>query len=185
MQIFWYHVLCMERLGINSTFSSWNSCSCYHVFYINNSIRQSIMKISSIIKHIIWCCYCVLKIWFLLFGSNFEISANLPNLIDGITTAEFDNILREFLEYRNVEDFNNVLSALQFQYTYWPIPKNITYVRQETIEVSVSLSRNIGLSVLCSLLLKTIQSILSICWSARSPYSLLKFLSMEFKKQNL
>nr|KAG5698895.1 hypothetical protein BaRGS_006789 [Batillaria attramentaria] len=60
---------------------------------------------------------------------------NLPNLIDGVTPAQFDNILREFLQYRGIEDYNNVFSALQFQYTYWPVIKNMTFIRQELIEM--------------------------------------------------
>ena len=69
----------------------------------------------------------------------FFVSANLPNLIDGVSQSQFGNILREFLYYRDIEDFNNVFSALEFQYTYWPLIKNETYIRQELIEVRILL----------------------------------------------
>lgn len=75
----------------------------------------------------------------ILAGMNLDDGAyfipNLPNLIDGVTPAQFDNILREFLQYRGIEDYTNVFSALQFQYTYWPVTRNATYTRQELIEM--------------------------------------------------
>ena len=63
-------------------------------------------------------------------------AANLPNLIDGVTQAQFENILREFLQNRNIEDFSNVFNALKFQYTYWPVVRNATYTRHKLMEVS-------------------------------------------------
>ncbi|KAL8558744.1 hypothetical protein ACOMHN_043688 [Nucella lapillus] len=74
-----------------------------------------------------------------LAGLNLDDGAyyipNLPNLIDGVTQAQFENILREFLQTRLVEDYTSVFRALQFQYTYWPVVRNATYTRKELMEL--------------------------------------------------
>ncbi|KAJ8322336.1 hypothetical protein KUTeg_000807 [Tegillarca granosa] len=61
--------------------------------------------------------------------------SNLPTLADGISDVQFDNILYEFLNDRDVEDLTNTVDALTFQYTYWPQPKNFSMVRQRVIDM--------------------------------------------------
>ncbi|XP_067665939.1 cholinesterase-like isoform X1 [Haliotis asinina] len=55
---------------------------------------------------------------------------NLQNLLDGVTPAQFDNILKEFLRDRGIVDMSNAIDALSYEYTYWPEPKNYSQVRQ-------------------------------------------------------
>lgn len=63
-------------------------------------------------------------------------SANLPSLEKGITPTEFDNIVLEFLRDRNVNDLVNAMEALRFEYSYWPQRSNMSWIRQELIDVS-------------------------------------------------
>ncbi|XP_041361645.1 cholinesterase 1-like isoform X2 [Gigantopelta aegis] len=55
---------------------------------------------------------------------------NLPNLLDGVTPDQFDNILKEFLKDRGIVDMASTIDATSFQYTYWPQPTNYSMVRQ-------------------------------------------------------
>ncbi|CAL1534414.1 unnamed protein product [Lymnaea stagnalis] len=60
---------------------------------------------------------------------------NLPNIIDGVTEPQFKNIIDEFIRYRDIDDPNAVFDAMSFQYTYWPQPKNYSFIRKELMEM--------------------------------------------------
>ncbi|XP_055870902.1 neuroligin-4, X-linked-like isoform X1 [Biomphalaria glabrata] len=60
---------------------------------------------------------------------------NLPNLIDGVTGPQFQNILDEFIRYREIVDKTAIFDALNFQYTYWPQPTNYSFIRMELINM--------------------------------------------------
>ncbi|CAG5124554.1 unnamed protein product [Candidula unifasciata] len=60
---------------------------------------------------------------------------SLPNLIDGVTKTQFQNILDEFIRYRDIKDKNALYDALEFQYTYWPHPTNQTWICNKLIEM--------------------------------------------------
>ncbi|KAK6167678.1 hypothetical protein SNE40_021648 [Patella caerulea] len=60
---------------------------------------------------------------------------NLPNLLDGVTPSQFENIVREFLYDRSAKDMITTSDAVEFEYTHWPDPKNFTHVREMLIKL--------------------------------------------------
>ncbi|KAL5014368.1 hypothetical protein ScPMuIL_008638 [Solemya velum] len=67
-----------------------------------------------------------------------EGSFFIPNLIsleDGISTVEFNNILKEFVNTRGAVDSIITEDALKFEYTYWPQPDNYTMIRQRLTDM--------------------------------------------------
>jgi len=63
-------------------------------------------------------------------------TANLRDLEEGIDTTRFSNIINEFLTDRKVEDLVNTKDALEFEYTWWPQPRNMSMIRQMLMDVS-------------------------------------------------
>ncbi|KAL3891614.1 hypothetical protein ACJMK2_003869 [Sinanodonta woodiana] len=59
----------------------------------------------------------------------------LSSLESGVTPAQYENIVNEFLWDRKIIDMLNTKEALEFQYTYWPQPENYTMIRQELINM--------------------------------------------------
>ena len=66
-----------------------------------------------------------------------NLSANMPSLESGMSPTQFDNVLLEFLRDRGVADMVNAMEALRFEYSYWPQRSNYSWVRQESIDVSI------------------------------------------------
>ncbi|BFZ11239.1 hypothetical protein BsWGS_14280 [Bradybaena similaris] len=60
---------------------------------------------------------------------------SLPNMIDGVTKTQFQNILDEFIRYRDIKYKNALYDALEFQYTYWPQTSNQTWICNKLIEM--------------------------------------------------
>lgn len=60
---------------------------------------------------------------------------NLQDLEQGVDTTKFSNIINEFLTDRKVEDLVNTKDALEFQYTWWPQPKNMSMIRQMLMDM--------------------------------------------------
>uniref|UniRef100_A0A0L8I3T8 Carboxylesterase type B domain-containing protein n=2 Tax=Octopus bimaculoides TaxID=37653 RepID=A0A0L8I3T8_OCTBM len=60
----------------------------------------------------------------------------IPNyfgLEDGIQPAEFQNLIYEFVVERNATNQERSLESLEFEYTYYEDPKNITGIRNRSI----------------------------------------------------
>ena len=87
---------------------------------------------------LLWLCHQYKHVY--QFKSLFSnLSANMPSLESGMSPTQFDNVLLEFLRDRGVADMVNAMEALRFEYSYWPQRSNYSWVRQESIDVSIIL----------------------------------------------
>ncbi|GAB1609082.1 hypothetical protein Ahia01_001193600 [Argonauta hians] len=60
----------------------------------------------------------------------------IPNyfgLEEGIQPTEFQNLIYEFVLERNVSNYERALDSLEFEYTYYEDPRNITGIRNRSI----------------------------------------------------
>ena len=93
---------------------------------------------------------------------NFDFLVNIPDIETGLRQPQFEQLIKSYVsgrvdDYYKWRDFQNELKfaesqyymnkmhdyvdedgihrALQYRYTYWPQPENITMMRQKLVDV--------------------------------------------------
>ncbi len=57
-----------------------------------------------------------------------------------MTEEFFDMKIREFIHrYNYTYNPDGIYRAIKYMYTYWPDPKNTTHIREETINVRITI----------------------------------------------